>query len=370
MSDSFLEQSTKPLRTLIFGTGAIGTYIGGSLALHDQKVVFLDQPEINTFISRNGMRLHLKGESFEIRAPTMADSLKVALELGPYDVAIFALKSFDTQEALKEIQPYQPQMPPVLCLQNGVENELELAMVMGENRVISASLTSAIGKQAAGEIILERLRGVGIAAGHPLSKKISSAFNYAGLNSRLYRSAADMKWSKMLTNLLANASSAILAMTPLDIFSNQELFHLEIIQLREALQIMQAMGIKVIDLPGTPVRMLAFAVQRLPLRLSRTLLKRAVAEGRGSKMPSFYIDLHSGRGQTEVDFLNGAVARYGERLGIPTPVNRLLNETLLNMAAGKIPLDSYALQPEKLLTLWKQQIAFKDGYEIQRPSNG
>jgi 2-dehydropantoate 2-reductase len=122
-------------------------------------------------------------------------------------------------------------------------------------------------------------------------------------------------------------------------------------QLREALAVMRAQGIGVVDLPATPVRLLAFGARRLPLWLSRPLLSRAVGGGRGGKMPSFYIDLHSGRGQIEVDYLNGAIVRYGERLGIPTPANRLLNETLLKLARGETPLEAFSQQPKALLAL-------------------
>jgi 2-dehydropantoate 2-reductase len=50
-----------------------------------------------------------------------------------------------------------------------------------------------------------------------------------------------------------------------------------------------------------------------------------------------------------VDYLNGAVVRYGERLGISTPINRFLNETLLALAAQELPLDTYAHRPESLM---------------------
>jgi Ketopantoate reductase PanE/ApbA C terminal. len=78
--------------------------------------------------------------------------------------------------------------------------------------------------------------------------------------------------------------------------------------LRECLAVMKAQGIDVVDLPKTPVRALAFAT-RLPLWLSKPLLGRAAGSGRGGKMPSFHIDLHSGRGKSEVDYLHGAVVR-------------------------------------------------------------
>ncbi len=118
--------------------------------------------------------------------------------------------------------------------------------------------------------------------------------------------------------------------------------------LREALAVMRALGIGVIDLPGVPVRALALGT-RLPASIARPLMRKAVGGGRGGKMPSFHIDLHSGRGRSEVEWLNGAVARYGERAGVPTPVNRLLTETLLSLTRGEIPLETYARQPEKFL---------------------
>ena len=84
---------------------------------------------------------------------------------------------------------------------------------------------------------LERLRGMGIAAGHPLSETLAAACQEAGLNARLYPSAAEMKWSKMLTNLPANATAAILNMTAAEVFSHPGLFDLEMRMLRETLSL-------------------------------------------------------------------------------------------------------------------------------------
>ena len=67
-------------------------------------------------------------------------------------------------------------------------------------------------------------------------------------------------------------------------------------------------------------------------------------------MPSFHIDLHSGSGKSEVDYLNGAVVRFGDRLNIPTPVNRWLNQTLLGLTKGTLHLETYSHQPDKYIT--------------------
>jgi 2-dehydropantoate 2-reductase len=337
------------LHILSFGAGAIGTYIGGSLALQGHRVVFLERPEVAALLRQRGLRLGLNGAEEEIPSPVMASTLEEALKAGPFDTALFALKSFDTAAALEEITPFAQEMPAVLSLQNGVENEAAIAAVLGPGKVLSGTVTSAIGRRGAGDIVLERLRGVGLGANHALSQPLAEAFNEAGLNARLYAHAAEMKWSKMLTNLLANATSAILNMTPAQIFDHPGLYKLELAQLREALQVMDAQHIRAVDLPGTPVRALAFAVRTLPASVSRPLLKNAVGGGRGGKMPSFHIDLYAGRGLSEVDYLNGAVVRFGRQLNIPTPVNQLLNETLLALTSGEIPLDAYAQNPNKLI---------------------
>lgn len=346
--------ANQPLRVLSFGAGAIGTYIGGSLALQDHLVVFLERPQVAEELRQRGLRLSLPAREAQIASPRVASSIDEALALGPFDIGIFALKSFDTQPALDGLSAHRQVLPPILSLQNGVDNEPAIATFLGADRVIHGTVTSAVGRRAAGDIVLERLRGIGISAAHPLSQRLAAAMNEAGLNAQLYAHPPAMKWSKMLTNLLANASSAILGMTPAEVFGHPGLYRLEIEQLREALAVMRALGLPVVDLPATPVRLLAFGVRRLPVRLSRPLIARAVGGGRGKKMPSFYIDLHSGRGKSEVDYLNGAVVRQGADFNLPTPANRTLNETLLALTEGRLALAEFARQPEKLLALFEK----------------
>jgi 2-dehydropantoate 2-reductase len=351
--------SSSKLNILTFGAGAIGTYIGGSLALAGHNVVFVEQPAVAEDLHQRGMRLDLtlderrKTKDAFLLSPSsfvMAGSLEDALKYWPFDAAIFALKSFDTPAALEGMKPFAEKLPPMLCLSNGVDNEPAIAAALGADKVIYGTVTSAIGRRGAGDIVLEKLRGIGIANGNPMSAKLVAAFNEANLNAQLFQNAAAMKWSKMLTNLIANPASAILDLTAAQVFADKRLYKLEIDMLCECLAVMKAQNIPVVDLPGTPVRALAFAT-RLPLWLSKPLLGRAAGSGRGAKMPSFHIDLHSGRGQSEVDFLHGAVVRAGEKSGVATPVNKVLTETLLSLTTKKIPLDAFAHQPQKLLDL-------------------
>jgi 2-dehydropantoate 2-reductase len=337
------------MRFLCFGVGAIGSYIGGSLALAGYPVTFIERPEVAEAIRKRGLLVEVGGEARRLPNPQIVDSPAAALETGSFDAAVLAVKAFDTRSVMESLVPFLEKVPPVLSFQNGVENEPLLAGILGTERVIPGTVTTAVGRRGPGEVIVERMRGTGVSILHPLGPALLEAMNRAGLRTRAYTNPAAMKWSKMVTNLLANASSAILDMTPAQIFAHPGLYHMEIRQLRETLRVMKAQNIPVVDLPSTPVRLLAWAVTALPLAVSRPLIKRSVGAGRGAKMPSFYIDLHSRRGKSEVDYLNGAVVRYGRRFHVTTPANQALNEILLGLTSGQIPLDAYAHQPEKLL---------------------
>ncbi len=343
------------LKVLVIGAGAIGTFVGGSLALAGNRVIFLEQPQAVEELRRHGLHLDLTvGRKLVVdiqdASVTFVTNTEEAVKLGPFDFAIFALKSYDTAAALNAMGPFTSQLPPVLCLSNGVDNEPALAAVLGQENVIAGIVTSSVSRLGVGSIVLERSRGMAVAGGHPLSLFLQEALKAAGLKVMIIPGASDMKWSKMLTNLPANATAAILDMTAAEVFSHPALFRLEMQMLREALAVMASLRIHVVDLPGVPVRALALGA-KIPAFLARPIMKKSIGAGRGGKMPSFHIDLFSGRGKSEVDWLNGAVVRYGRKMGVKAPVNEVLTKTLLSLTNGELPVGAFSHQPEKLLSL-------------------
>ena len=338
------------MRFLFIGAGAIGTYVGGSLALAGHDVVFTEQPDAAAAITASGLTLSRGGHATQVRQFEIFGSPDEALASGDFDVAVCALKSFDTESAVSGLVATGRPVPPVLSLQNGVANELVLRRLLGADRVIAGTVTTAIGKPGFGQVVEERLRGIGIALDHPLGERLVSALNDARLNAVGYREPDAMKWSKLFTNLQGNATSAILDETVLALFSDPRSYDIELAVLRECLAVMKGLGLRPVDLPGTPVRALALST-RLPRFVAKPILTRALGASRGDKMPSFHIDLYSGRGRTEVRFLNGAVAENGERLGVPTPMNRMLTDTLEALSSGEVPRDTYRHDPAKLQAL-------------------
>ena len=337
------------MNVLSIGAGAIGTYIGGSLAHDGHQVLFVDNSEVVKVLRQRGVILDFENNSYQLKNIFAEENIQSALTKMTFDFCLLAIKSYDTDKFIEQIKPFSERMPLIVCLQNGVENEDKLIKVLGLNKVIPATITSSISKINIGSAVVERNRGLGISANHPFSSSLKNTFNHAGINTHTYRTPNAMKWSKMLSNLLGNASSAILNLPPIKIFAHPGLFRLEIFQIREAIKVMQTLHFKPVNLPGTPIQALSFVSQYLPLWLARMIMIQIVGKGRGGKMPSFHIDLYSGSKQSEVDFLNGAVVRFGEKFGVNVPVNKYLNETLIKLITGEIPKETYAFNPLKLI---------------------
>lgn len=66
-------------------------------------------------------------------------------------------------------------------------------------------------------------------------------------------------------------------------------------------------------------------------------------------MPSLHMDLSRGKGKSEVDYLNGAVVRRAQELGLDAPANRALHTVLMGIVKGEIPWEAYRSQPQRLL---------------------
>ncbi len=338
---------------LVIGAGAIGGYVGGSLALAGHDVTFVARPNVAASLAATGLQLSWTstGETRVTRNIQVIETLAAALAGSRFDCLILAVKAYDVEAfngELKALTLTQP-MPPILALQNGVDAEDLLAAAFGSGITISGTVTTPVSKQTDGSLVIEKTRGMGLAQGHPFCQTLADALNQSGIRTRLYAAAGPMKWSKLLTNLVGNATSAILDLPVAALFGHPRLYVVERQTLRECLLVMRGLGYPVVNLPGVPARWLGVAVSSLPDALARPLLGRFVGAGRGAKMPSLNLDVQAGRERTEVRWLNGAVARHGAALSIPTPVNSLLTHMVEALTAGRLKLADFRQRPEALL---------------------
>jgi 2-dehydropantoate 2-reductase len=339
-------------KVLVYGSGAIGGYLGSRLLHSGNKVVMLDRPSMAEEINQAGIIVEEAGAVIHVK-PQAVSTLPEAYALNDtYDLILLGLKSYDLPVALNDLAAHKPEGATILTVQNGIGIEHPFIETFGKNRILAGSLTTPVSKKGPFHLVVERSgRGLGLAptqSGQSISQWIT-LFNEAEIESIGLADFESMKWSKAFLNIVSNASSAILDMTPGEVYSDPDLFRLEVAMLRETVSVMRKRNLEVVNLPGSPARSLALAVQYAPLLLLKPILTRIVAGGRGDKMPSFYIDLVSGRGKSEVIYHNGAIAAAGEEAGLAVKANRVLNDTLVKLTRGEFSREAFAQNPQRLL---------------------
>jgi 2-dehydropantoate 2-reductase len=331
---------------LIYGAGAIGSYLGSAIALAGETVSFIARPAQAAILNERGLTLRKpEGDTQTVKN---ISAITTPAEMSGTDAIILALKSFDTDTAIADLKATGHPVPPIICVQNGVDNETKLREAFGADKVIAGTVLTAVSAPEPGLVIIEKSRGVGLGGDAPLVEKLAAALRLGGVRTDLYRTPDSMKWSKLITNLMANATAAICDLSTHEVYTHPGLFEIEVRQMREALNVMDAKRLSVVALPRTPTQQLAFALRWLPSRLYQPIIRRAVSKGRGDKKPSFHQDLSAGKTRSEVRYLNGAVATHAEALGLNAPVNRKLTEILEGIVEKRISWDDYRNKPDKL----------------------
>lgn len=330
---------------LVFGTGAVGGLFGIRLALAGHQVTFLARPKLARVMQAQGMVVIGDGPAGRLLTPSVVTTLEQAFDPHPPDIILLSVKAYDCHEAAELIRGTSRPLD-VVCLLNGINNETTLATAIGAEHVIPATLTTAVQMIEPGVLRVERQRGCGLAGDHPILPKLLNELSQAGLDPHLYPNPDRMKWSKLLTNIVTNATSAIMGWLPAQILVHRELFRIEIEALRETVRVMRQMGFSPQNLPDVPVGLLGRAIN-LPASLIQPFLRRVVSRGRGDKLPSFNYDI--GRGRSEVRWLNGAVVQQGAQSGVPTPANHVLTEILLDLVEGRVAHDQFRGRPEQLI---------------------
>jgi 2-dehydropantoate 2-reductase len=269
-----------------------------------------------------------------------------------FDLVLITCKAFDTAVSAVLAQPFVQSGARALILQNGVGGVEVARSILGEE-CLSAGVVTIPVEVPKPAVIRPHLRRGGIGVAPVSSGKddlfLTQLLSLAQFDVRSYANWRSMAWSKLMLNMLANAIPAILD-RPLDqLYADRRLYELERASLREARAVVQRLGIRFVPLPGYPVPILVWLLCAWPAGLTHALFRRAILGGRGGKPPSLHADLTRGRTGSEVAFLNGAVVRAGDKLGLATPVNRALCDTLTGIVEQEIAWVEYQGQAERLI---------------------
>jgi 2-dehydropantoate 2-reductase len=339
-----------PRRTLVVGAGAVGSFLGALLGSVGHEVTLIrifekDSERPLTLVRPDGSRATIPVHRFTKTADAQAP-----------DLILVAVKMPALRDALAPTLRWPG--VPTLTVENGIGAEVIAAEVRPDAPMLAGSLTAPIRLASEDEVQWMGRGGLALAAANesagPLVRGLLDDFARAGLRVAERPAAPPMKWSKLLANLIANASGEILDMDARPIYRNRQLFDIERRQLLETLAVMRAQGFKPVSIPGAPVPWLARCI-RLPSWLSRPIMVRIVGGARAGKAPSLLLHLRAAPPdapspeQTEVEWMNGAVARAGAAVGVPTPVNARLAALVEEVARDPERRAWFRGHPERLV---------------------
>jgi 2-dehydropantoate 2-reductase len=303
----------------VMGTGAVGGYYGAMLARAGVPVVFIGRPAQAKTLQDEGLRLETAG--FDERISVLASSDAAAL--ADCELVLCCVKSGDTEAAGTQMAPFLPPHAVVLSLQNGVDNAARLAARLNPSNLVAPAVVYVASELAApdhvrhhgrGELVLARWNAHGR---QPTPAAVRTLFTEAGVPVELAQDVDAALWSKLVLNCAYNALSAISRQPYGPLVQGEGVPALMRDVVAECTAVAEASGVTLAD-PWPAVQRIA---QTMPGQFSSTAQ-----------------DLIRGK-PSEIDHLNGFIARRGQALGVPTPVNRALHTLvkLLESAPGGSP---------------------------------
>ena len=338
----------------IVGAGAIGTLLSEVLIRVGEHVTLVARPYQVATLRAQGLVVQRNGGHETVHPRAVVSGLDDGVTSST-DVVILTVKAYDTESVARDLARLRT-TPFVLTVQNGVGNEETLAAHLHEERILAGALTTPVEVRGPGHIVIARPSFrlglspvVDVSPAWEIVHALGKRFVTGGFRVQYVRDYRSLKWTKLLMNMTANAQCALLGWTPRQVFAHPVAGALEVRAWREALAVMRHLGVRPIAFGGYPLPLVIPLIERLPIAVVRRLMGRFVAGGRGTKMPSVYLEVQRGRERTEVPWLNGAVARYAAELGVPAPVNTALTRLIAAVVGGTSPWEEIRGRPERIL---------------------
>jgi len=289
-------------RIVVVGAGAVGSFYGGRLARAGYPVTLIGREAHVGAIRTHGLRMQEAGtvSAVRVEADTALEAARGAR------LVLLCVKSRDTAETARALQPLLAEDCLILSLQNGVANPRTIADAW-PGPVVPTVVYVATALAGPGEVIhhgggslmMGSLPERPVDAGR--LETVAAGFRDAGIPVTLSDRVMDAMWGKLMVNCAYNAISAISQLDYATLTAEAAIRDLMGQLVREVLAVGQAQGVAFAEDVEGAIRSIA---ETMPRQRSSTAQ-----------------DLARGR-PTEIDWINGQIVRDGERLGISTPANR------------------------------------------------
>lgn len=299
------------LNIAIFGVGAMGCLFGSRLSSGDSgdcltsNVTLIGNwAEQLEAVRRDGLTITYPDGRQTRHTLPITNNLA---EVPPADLALILVKSYQTERAARQAALVLKPDGLAVTLQNGLGNLEKLAEAVGPRRAglgITAQGATMLGPgqlyhAGQGPTHLAKIPGQA-----KRLEELAALLNAAGLETTVVDNADSLVWGKLAINAGINPLTALLEVPNGALVENEKWQQVMTAAASEVAQVAAAQGI------------------RLPYddAARRTVeVSKATAGNRSSMLQDV-----SRAAPTEIEAISGAVVRFGQRLGIPTPVNEFL----------------------------------------------
>jgi 2-dehydropantoate 2-reductase len=302
------------MKFAIIGAGGVGGYFGGKLAVSGKDVWFVVRGKHLAAMKANGLCVNSSEGQFTVPPGKMTDN---PAEIGPVDVVLFCVKSYDTGPAAQQLAPILAERTLVISLQNGVDNEEQIQRIIpagtvygGAAYIYSTVTAPGVITETGGpkKIVFGAMPGANNTT-RETAKGILDSLIEAGIKAELTDDISSALWNKFILITSVGGLTALTRLTLGEILAVDESRALLTDAMREVETIAKAKGMNIeagyVD------------------RVIRTLRRFG-----NSNHSSLYYDLVHEK-PMEIEALSGAVVKYGQSLGIPTPIHKTIYGALL-----------------------------------------
>lgn len=318
---------------MVVGAGSVGGFFGAHLAKDNPNVSFLLRPRTLEAVKRNGLTIKSAKGNLTVHPPAASDPRQLAKP----DLIILAVKAYDLDEVMMQLEPVLTERTVILTLQNGIDTEDRIIARLQRDCVVGgvAFIYSKIVEPG----VIEHYKRGGVAIGELMGHKservlqIAETFKQAGISCQLSEDIRKSKWEKMCWNCVFNPLTVLI-----DDKVAKALDHPEMAGVIRQIVMEVAAVSAAVKVPLAPDMAEKVVKWTQELRDIHT---------------SMYDDWKAKR-PTEIDYLNGYIVRQGRELGIPTPVNEALTAMIKTITEkepagpGIVRIDGAVVQPVSL----------------------
>ena len=340
-------------RIAVIGAGAIGGYTGGHLAHNGFDVTLIDPwPEHVETIRRDGLALEgVTEEEFVLAKPKTVHLTEVQqfAKEKPIDIAMVAVKSYDTEWATRLIAQYLAPDGYVVSLQNCM-NEERIAGIVGWDKTVGC-IPALLGAElyAPGRVRRTAARNASPYEVYRVGEV------HSRITKRLEELAAMIatvdtvkpttnlwgeRWSKLCVNGMANGVAAATGLSGNDMNRDEKIRRLSIRLAGEGVRVGQALGYQLEHIRMHEPETLARAAEgdRAALDEIESQIFAGLNSNTRSELarPSMGQDMLKGR-RTEIDFINGVIAAKGQEVACNVGAHVALIAAVKAVELGKKP---------------------------------